>query len=68
MSEKNAWNAQPASSSEELANVLFSASSGIKTQVIASPVLADPRFTTLKNRLSEIADELNGLQRDAFGG
>lgn len=59
-----AWPVKAATSKEELMDVLQSASSGIKTQVIASAVLADPRLGKLRERLSSIADELNGLQQD----
>lgn len=66
MSDSTIWNVKAASNAEELANILLAAASGIKTQVIASPILAEPRCADLKQRLSEIADELHALQQDAF--
>ena len=61
-----AWNAQAANTPEQLADILLSAANGIKTQALASPVLGEPSQAALKNRLSEIADELHGLQQDVF--
>lgn len=66
MSNKNEWNPAAATTKEELANVLFFSASAIKTQVLESHILAEN--PQLKARLSAIADELNGLQQDAFGG
>lgn len=66
MQKKFEWNPPAAATKEELANLLFFSAAGIKTQVLESTVLAaNPQ---LKARLSAIADELNGLQQDAFGG
>lgn len=64
MSQLYKWNVQPASDALELAEILNVAASGIKTQVIASPVFAEPRFLNIKDRLSAIADELTSLQVD----
>lgn len=63
MSAKS-WNAQAANSESELQDVILSAAAGLKTQVIGSPVLEQPRHKNLKERLSAIADELHGLQLD----
>ena len=65
MTNSITWNVQPAQTKEELMNVLFAAAGGLKTQVIASPILTtDPSLQNLCARISEIADELNGLQQD----
>lgn len=55
-----------AQTKEEFMNVLFAAAGGLKNQVIASPVLADPSLQTLRKRVSEIADELHRLQQDVM--
>lgn len=65
MSNKVEWNPPAATTQEELANVLFFAASGLKTQVLESNIFT--QNSQLKARLSAIADELNGLQQDAFG-
>lgn len=54
----------PAATRTELMDTLFLIASALKTQVIASPALANSDLSALKNRLSAIADELHGLQRD----
>lgn len=64
MPNKTDWNVQPAQSQEDLRNILFSAAAGLKTQVIASPILASSPLANLRDRLSAIADELHGLQQD----
>ncbi|MHB8848590.1 MAG: hypothetical protein ACYC43_09125 [Burkholderiales bacterium] len=60
------WNVQAEQAKEESMNVLIAAAGGLKNQVIASPVLADPSLQTLRKRVSEIADELHGLQQDVM--
>lgn len=62
---KTDWNPPPAKTREELQNTLCFAASGLKNQVLGSPVLADPALSALKERISEIADELHGLQQEA---
>ncbi|WP_155835278.1 hypothetical protein [Herbaspirillum sp. RV1423] len=65
MTDKVEWNPPAATTKEELANVLYFSASGLKTQVLASALLhTNPK---LKERISAIADELNGLQQDVFG-
>jgi len=65
MTDKVEWNPPAATTKEELANVLYFCASGLKTQVLASALLqTNPK---LKERISAIADELNGLQQDVFG-
>ena len=59
-----AWNVSAAASEEELMDILFSAGAGIKTQVLNSAVLKESKHQKLKARLSEIADELVGMQQD----
>lgn len=53
-----------AKSNEELMNVLLAVAATLKTQVIASPVLAIPDNEQLRNKLSALADEVHGLQAD----
>jgi hypothetical protein len=65
MTNVASWNVEPAASSQELMDVLFIAAAGLKTQVLASPILAAPSHERLRMRLSAIADELNGLQLNA---
>lgn len=60
------WNVQAAQTKEEFMNILFAAAGGLKNQVIASPVLADPSLQNLRKRVSESADELHGLQQDVM--
>ena len=58
------WNPPPASSPAELMDILMHAAAGIKTQVLASPILGDPSAEVLKASLSQLADTLNALQHD----
>ncbi len=58
------WSVQAAMTVEDLMTILYIASCGLKTQAIASPVLADPKLMLLRDRISAIADELNGIQFD----
>jgi hypothetical protein len=58
------WNVQAASSESELQDVLLTAAAGIKTQVLQSKLLKQPKYKKLKERLSVIADELHGMQQD----
>jgi hypothetical protein len=48
----------------EVANALFGFASSLKTQVLASPVLAAPDMRKLKEQLSETADLLSGISGD----
>lgn len=58
------WSPAPAEDMVALMDVLFTAASGLKTQVLASNLLSAPKYAALKTRLDAIADELNGLQAD----
>lgn len=58
MTNNTTNNVQAAQTKEELMNVLFTTASVLKTQLIASPILADPSLQNLHNRISKIADEL----------
>lgn len=64
MKNKMEWNPEAAQSRWELQDVLFFAAAGLKTQVLASPVLSDDDLRGLKARLSDIADTIHGLQAD----
>lgn len=63
-STKMEWNPPAAESRWELQDLLFFAAAGIKTQVLASPVLNEADLTDLKARLSDLADTIHGLQAD----
>jgi hypothetical protein len=52
---------EPSASQEELQAFLCAVSDALRTQVDASQALAAPRFTNLRERLEEIADELECL-------
>ena len=52
----------PASTVAELQQFLGTIADDIRNQVDASPVLAAPRLTSLRERLSEIAEELDWLR------
>ena len=47
-----------------VANALFGYASALKTQVLASPVLAAHEMRKLKDQLSDAADTLNGISGD----
>lgn len=64
MSTYTPWQVQGAQCEEELLNILNSAANGLKTQVIASPVLETSQYKEVRERLSAIADELFGMQQD----
>jgi len=66
MTTHTLWPVEGAKSEEELMIVLISAANGLKTQVSHSPVLADPKCESVRERLSSIADELFGMQQDIF--
>lgn len=55
-------NDDPASTVEELQQFLGTISDDIRNQVDMSPILAAPRLTSLRERLSEIAEELDWLR------
>ena len=57
-----ATNDDPAGSTDELQFFLGSIADSLRGQVDASPVLATPRLTSLRERLSEIAEELDWLR------
>ena len=59
---RSAANTDPAGSIDELQHFLSDVADGIRVQVDASPVLATPRLTSLRERLSEIAEELDWLR------
>ena len=52
----------PAGTIEELQQFLDGIASEIRGQVEGSPILAAPRLTSLRERLSEIAEELDWLR------
>lgn len=58
------WSVEPAKNKDELMDVLYIASSGLKTQVIASEFLADPDYADIKQQISDLADKINGFQLD----
>lgn len=64
MNEVKEWNVGAAKTTDDLLMVIASAANGLKTQVIASPVLADPRFVGVKATLDQIASELRVLEHD----
>lgn len=64
MKNKMEWNPAGASSQTELMDVLLFAASGLKNQVLTSKVLNTPQLEQLRSRISEIADELYGIQQD----
>lgn len=58
------WNPRGAETTEDLMNILLAAASGLKTQVITSPALNAPGLEQVRSRISEIANELHGMQHD----
>jgi hypothetical protein len=60
------WNIGPVQTIDGLVRTLQSAANGLRTQAIASPVLANDGLATIRARLSAIADELNGMQSDVL--
>lgn len=62
--DKLQWSPAPAEDVIALMDVLFTAASGLKTQVVASNLLSGAEYGVLRARLDEIADELHGLQAD----
>lgn len=64
MTSNGLWHVQGATSEDDLKRILASAANGLKTQVIASPVLGDERYERVRARISSIADELHGMQVD----
>nr|MBV6631384.1 hypothetical protein [Oceanococcus sp. HetDA_MAG_MS8] len=58
------WSELPASTVEEAMDFLFHVSSALKTQAVASPFFDLPEHGALKAQLSEMADELHGMQTD----
>lgn len=52
---------EPACTAEELQQVLSAAAACLRAQVDTSPALAAPRLTSLRERLTEIAEELDWL-------
>jgi len=61
-SNRNNWDIDPADSIAELQAFLGSAAAALRAQVDVSPVLAAPRLTSLRERLSEIAEEMDCLR------
>ncbi len=61
-SNSNGWRFDPADSIAELQAFLGSAAGALRTQVDASSILAAPRLTSLRERLGEIAEELDCLR------
>lgn len=66
MSDVKPWNVRGASTLNELDAVLLIAAGGLKTQVLESPVLSEPRLAAVRDRLSAIADELNSMTSDIY--
>lgn len=62
MNEVKEWNVGAAETTDDLLMVIASAANGLKTQVIASPVLDDSRFDEVKERMDKIASELRLLE------
>lgn len=59
------WNPPVARTGHELADALLFASAGLRRQLMSCAILSDPAQRDLRDRLAQIADELNGLQGDA---
>ena len=56
------WTVEPAGSIEELLAFLDATAAALRVQIDASQILAAPRLTSLRERLAELAEELDCLR------
>ena len=62
MNENNSCDTGPSHTVTKLNDLLWSISATLKAQVITSEVLAAPEFEKIRNRLNDMAGELQSMQ------